>query len=425
MGWLGITRDKDPKEAAYNRGEKSFKDVIENQSAGELLYAIDPREDFNTGSTLIVHPGEVALFEKNGVIQEEFSNGRYVLSTENYPFISRLRNMFSGGVSTFNCRIHWFREGDSKEIKWGTETPIEIEDRIYNQEAKLGIAAVYKIKISNPTLCLKKLLGNNIYLKSEGEMNEYWGGELSSIIREVTYNILRAYPNTMLDAINQTRSISKSIQPEVDEAISEYGIQLVKFSIAAINILDDFIERVRANKDITRDATLQGMAKDIESQAEAKARINIAQGDLGVMQTLGENWGKQQTVEILKNISVNPGAGGIASAGAGLGMGLGAGNAFGNMANQIITPQQQTNTTTPPPINQNASKYYVYINNMQMGPFELQILSQFIQSGQLTPDTLVWKEGLAEWIPAKNTEILNLFNQGRQTPPPPPVTPNL
>lgn len=424
MGWLGITRDKDPKEAAYNRGEKSFQDVIENQSAGELLYSIDPREDFNTGSTLIVHPGEVALFEKNGVIQEEFTNGRYVLSTENYPFISRLRNMLSGGVSSFNCRVHWFREGDSKEIKWGTETPIEIEDRIYNQEAKLGIAAVYKIKISNPTLCLKKLLGNNIYFKSEAEMNEYWGGELSSIIREVTYNILRAYPNTMLDAINQTRSISKSIQPEVDESISEYGIQLVKFSIVAINILDDFIERVRANKDITRDATLQGMARDIESQAEAKAKINIAQGDLGVMQTLGENWGKQQTVEILKNISVNPGAGGIASAGAGLGMGLGAGNAFGNMANQIITPQQ-TNTATPPPINQNETKYYLYINNMQMGPFDLQIVKQFIQSGQLTPDTLVWKEGLAEWIPAKNTEIQNLFNQGRPTPPPPPVTPNI
>ena len=72
MGWFGITTDKDPKEAAYNRGEKSFKDVIQNESSGELLYAIDPREDFNTGSTLIVHPGEVALFEKNGVIQQEF-----------------------------------------------------------------------------------------------------------------------------------------------------------------------------------------------------------------------------------------------------------------------------------------------------------------------------------------------------------------
>lgn len=156
MGWFGITTDKDPKEAAYNRGEKSFKDVIQNESPGELLYAIDPREDFNTGSTLIVHPGEVALFEKNGVIQQEFSEGRYVLSTENYPFISTLRNMFSGGVSSFNCRIHYFRDTDSKEIKWGTQSPIVIEDRIYNQEAHLGVAAVYKIKIDNPILCLKK-----------------------------------------------------------------------------------------------------------------------------------------------------------------------------------------------------------------------------------------------------------------------------
>lgn len=462
MGWFGITTDKDPKEAAYNRGEKSFKDVIQNESPGELLYAIDPREDFNTGSTLIVHPGEVALFEKNGVIQQEFSEGRYVLSTENYPFISTLRNMFSGGVSSFNCRIHYFRDTDSKEIKWGTQSPIVIEDRIYNQEAHLGVAAVYKIKIDNPRLCLKKLLGNNIYIKSEGEMNEYWGGELGSIIREVVYNALRAYPNTMLDIINQTRSISKSVQTEVDETISEYGIKLVKFSIVAINILDDFIERVRANKDITRDASLYGVAKDIESQAEAKARINIAQGDLGVMETLGDNWGRQQAAEILKNVSLNPGAGGIASAGAGLGMGMSAGSAFAGMANQIFTPftqqpqqqqpqhspsgrftqrndnpaqeqlqnnsrfQQQngpsefTGTPVPPPVK--PIMFYVYINDTQMGPYDMKILSQLVQSGNLAPETLVWKEGLSEWVMAKNTELRNLFNTGNSVIPPTPPT---
>ena len=296
-------------------------------------------------------------------------------------------------------------------------------------------------------------------------MNEYWGGELGSIIREVVYNALRAYPNTMLDIINQTRSISKSVQTEVDETISEYGIKLVKFSIVAINILDDFIERVRANKDITRDASLYGVAKDIESQAEAKARINIAQGDLGVMETLGDNWGRQQAAEILKNVSLNPGAGGIASAGAGLGMGMSAGSAFAGMANQIFTPftqqpqqqqpqqpqhspsgrftqrndnpaqdqlqnnsrfQQQngapefTGTPGPPPVK--PILFYVYINETQMGPYDMKVLSQLVQSGNLAPETLVWKEGLSEWIMAKNTELVNLFNTGNPVIPPTPPT---
>ncbi len=440
MGWFGITTDKDPKEAAYNRGEKSFRDVIQNESPGELLYAIDPREDFNTGSTLIVHPGEVALFEKNGIIQEEFPNGRYKLSTENYPFISNLRNMFTGGVSSFNCRIHWFRDADSKEIKWGTQTPIEIEDKIYNQEAKLGVAAVYKIKITNPTLCLKKLLGNNIYIKSEEEMNEYWGGELASIIREELYNTLRKYPDTLLDIINQVRTISKDLRPEIDEVISEYGIQLVKFSIVSINILDDFVERIRANKDIYRN-------KDIESMAEAKARVNIAQGDLGVMEVLGENWGRQKAYEVLNNISQNPGAGGVASAGAGLGMGISAGSAFGAMASQLFSPfnsqqqpsqqqpqgrfqqrtvnaeQTKTATPPPPPVNQQAVEFYVYVNNTQMGPYDKLSLVKLIQQGQLTTDTLVWREGMKEWSPAKNTELSELFNQGSVPPPVPPMPP--
>ncbi len=463
MSWFGISLDNDPKEAAYNGGKKSFKNVIMNEAPGELLYAIDRREDFNTGSTLVVHPGEVALFEHNGVIEQEFSEGRYVLSTENYPFISRLRNMFSGGVSSFNCRIHYFRDTDSKEIKWGTKSPILIEDRMYNQEANLGVAATYKIKIDNPTLCLKKLLGNNIYIKSEEEMNQYWEGELESDIRQCVYNTLREYPNSLLDMVNQTRTISEKLKSDIDNVISDYGIKVVKFSIVAINILDDFIERVRANKDVVRNATLQGGARDIESQAEARAKVNIAQGDLGVMQTLGDNWGRQQAAEILKNVSLNPGAGGIASAGAGLGMGMSAGSAFAGMASQIFTPftqqpqsqqpQQQrsggrftqrnenqssqqegktdfqyagnginspSGAPVPPPVK--PVMFYVYINNTQLGPYDMAILGQLVQSGQLTPETLVWKEGLTDWVMAKNTELQNLFNNGRPSVPPVPPT---
>ena len=60
-------------------------------------------------------------------------------------------------------------------------------------------------------------------------MNEYWGGELGTIIREVVYNALRAYPNTMLDIINKTRTISKRVQTDVDETISEYGKNWLNF----------------------------------------------------------------------------------------------------------------------------------------------------------------------------------------------------
>ena len=73
-------------------------------------------------------PGEEAIFIKGGVVEQVFDNGTYKLSTENYPFISRLRNVFTGGISTFNCVVYFVRKPHSMEILWGTSPPIQADN---------------------------------------------------------------------------------------------------------------------------------------------------------------------------------------------------------------------------------------------------------------------------------------------------------
>ena len=41
-------------------------------------------------------PEEEAIFINGGTIEKVFTSGTYKLSTNNYPFISRLKNAFSG-----------------------------------------------------------------------------------------------------------------------------------------------------------------------------------------------------------------------------------------------------------------------------------------------------------------------------------------
>lgn len=53
---MGFFR-KDPKEAAYVGGEKHWAEVIENVGYGGDMITLHPDQDFNTNSTLIVHPG--------------------------------------------------------------------------------------------------------------------------------------------------------------------------------------------------------------------------------------------------------------------------------------------------------------------------------------------------------------------------------
>ncbi len=89
---------KNQNESAFVGGRKHWTDVIKNSGDGNLLIWRQPEEDFNTNSTLVVMPGEQAIFIKSGVIEQIFENGTYKLNTDNYPFISRLKNAFSGGV---------------------------------------------------------------------------------------------------------------------------------------------------------------------------------------------------------------------------------------------------------------------------------------------------------------------------------------
>ena len=61
---------------------------------------------------------------------------------------------------------------------------------------------------------------------------------------------------------------------------------------------------------------------------------------------------------------------------------------------------------------------YAAINGQQTGPLNAQALQAAIAGGTLTKATLVWKQGLPNWVPAENVpEVASLFGS---VPPPLP-----
>lgn len=51
--------------------------------------------------------------------------------------------------------------------------------------------------------------------------------------------------------------------------------------------------------------------------------------------------------------------------------------------------------------------YYVIVNGAQQGPYQLHQL----QSLNITPTTMMWREGLPQWVPASQLpEVSHLFN---------------
>lgn len=313
---------RNPNESAYVGGKKHWTDVIKNSGSGELLIWRQPEEDFNINSTLVVMPGEEAIFIKGGTVEQVFENGTYKLSTENYPFISRLRNAFSGGISTFNCVVYFVRKADSKEIRWGTETPIQVRDKVWGVRTDARVRGAYKVRIENPAKFLEKLIGNNVPFQFQEELDKYFASEFQGKIKAAVSKFLNALEQELIGIDAYMDELSEKIEPYIDEIVSDYGLKCVKFSLAGLDI------------DTTKYDVIDA------SQIELIARSRGYQGDKAGLDILGDDWGRIQGAGILRDLANNPGAGGVAAAGAGMGMGIGAAGAFGSIAQQVFAPAQ-------------------------------------------------------------------------------------
>ncbi|HRE75430.1 MAG TPA: DUF4339 domain-containing protein [Flavobacteriales bacterium] len=157
-------------------------------------------------------------------------------------------------------------------------------------------------------------------------------------------------------------------------------------------------------------AELKAFEIRVENQAKADA-IN-AFSDMNKFQQF-------QAGNAMEAAANNPNSGDMGSM-----MGAGMGFAFGQtMMNQQNNANQQNRGggAVPPPL-PGQVKFFVAANGQQYGPYEMQQLQQMVQGGQLTRESMVWKEGMAGWLAAGTVpELSSIFGAVPPPPPPPPM----
>lgn len=91
------------------------------------------------------------------------------------------------------------------------------------------------------------------------------------------------------------------------------------------------------------------------------------------------------------------------------------------MANTTMPPMP--GAPVPPPMTpaEPQVQMFLFINGQQYGPYDYQTLKQFVPTGQITPQTMVWQQGMVAWTPAGQVpELQALFVA---TPPAPGMPP--
>ncbi len=312
---------RNENEANFAGGSKNVMESIQRQNdTGTLIY-LDPRQDFNTNSVITVAPNELVIFIKNGEIYGVLENGRNEVKTENIAILSRIRNMLTGGISTFTCQVYHVQT-NYQNVNWGTQDPIQIEDHHLGDGVPTLVRGngTFRIRFNineDDEACVKTfkdLMGDkSTYTVTDLEL--FFQSEISQEISSLIGQKLEERSSIRsINAISsQLKDFSKELKPYFDEMFAKFGFELDNFSFKSLSI------------------------DDTEERRQWRDRLSAAKN---IGYTPNYNQAVQQ--ELLKDVANNPGAGGVAAAGAGIGMGMAAGNAFAQMATTAFgNPQPQ------------------------------------------------------------------------------------
>lgn len=334
---------RNSNEAAFAGGEKHFVDVIKNRSDNDTLIFKNPEEDFNNGTTLVVGPGEKAIFVYQGTIEQIFDPGSYTLTSANYPFISRLRNSLSGGVSSFHSLVYFVRTATSREIKWGTQTPIKVYDKALGDqfqgigvETEVRARGAYRIKVDDCGIFLTQLIGNNYDLTDQESITDYFRNQFLGHIVSILTTELTKWEGPLISVPANAVTYAKTIEDEIAPIAAEYGVKVLNFSISAIDIVDN--EARQEAQELVSKNREQFYGRMAQGQGEAA----YAQGQQSAYETYGTNYQQAQVLNAMNGAASNPGSDGGALLGAGMGltMGAGMGQVIPNMVNQTMGQAQ-------------------------------------------------------------------------------------
>lgn len=129
-----------------------------NSNGSQWLIHKCPSEQFVLGSQLIVNQGQEALFFKGGEALDLFGPGTHTLSTGNLPILDKLVNLPFGGKTPFSAEVYYINKTANLDMKWGTSTPIPLEDPKYGLILNVGARGQYGIQTKSDNITHQKIL---------------------------------------------------------------------------------------------------------------------------------------------------------------------------------------------------------------------------------------------------------------------------
>jgi len=366
----------------FDKLSGEFVDVIEylDDTNNTLAHRFERyHNEIKNGAKLTVRESQLAIFVSEGQFADVFEPGMYELITKNLPLLTTLKSWKYGFNSPFKAEVYFINTRVFDNLKWGTPQPLPMRDPDFGI-VQMRAHGGYHFKVNDPKKLITVAAGTDGHFTIE---------EIEKRLRDY---IQTGFPDAigesklaLLDMMMNYNEISEAVKKNLIPNFEKNGLELIDFTIGAITVPD-------------------AVQKAIDERSSMGALGNMSQ------------YQQYKSAQAMEKAAENPNGG----AGSGIGMGMG----FG-MASQMMNQQQaqqpqntqQQSQNGPPPI-PTAVQFFAVVNGQQAGPFGLNALKQMLAKNEFTTETLVWKEGMANWIKAE--EVADLKAVFGSVPPPLP-----
>jgi len=272
-----------------------FIEVIEwlDNTSNTMVYRFPVRgNEIKMGAQLTVRESQMAIFVNEGQIADVFSPGRYELSTENMPILTKLKSWKYGFKSPFKAEVYFVNTKQFTDQKWGTSNPVMMRDQDFGMIRLRGYG-IYSYKVKDPVIFLKEVFGTN----EEFDV-ETISKQLKKIIVSGLSDLLAESQIPALDFSMNYDELSEAGKQKFIPKFEEYGFELKSFYIENLSL-----------------------PKEVEEAMDRRTSMGV----LGNV----DNYAKFQAADAIRDAAKNEG-GGFAGAGVGLGAGAAMGQMFTN-----------------------------------------------------------------------------------------------
>jgi membrane protease subunit (stomatin/prohibitin family) len=363
--------------ALWDKLRAELVDIVEwlDDSNDTLAYRFERyQNEIKYGAKLVVREGQMAAFINEGKLADVYRPGTYDLTTQNMPVLATLRGWKYGFNSPFKAEVYFVSTRKFTDLKWGTPGPAMMRDKDFGM-VRATAFGLYTIRVVDPGIFVRDLVGTDNRFTT-GEIQENLRGKIGLRIKELM-------PELGIPVIEMEAKVSEmgvKLRERLQPDFQALGLELVEVQVQDI-----------------------GLPEEVEKAIDKRGAI-AAVGNL-------QAYTQYETASSIRDAANNPG--GVAGAG----VGLGAGIAMGAQMMNNMGGAAGLGGASPPPLPGGAA-YHVAVGQTQSGPFELGALQQQAASGNFTRDSLVWKNGMAQWLKAGDVpELAALF---ANVPPPIP-----